>query len=323
MRIAILDDYQDAVRNLKCFTKLAAHEVTIFHDMQPDIAGLAARLAPFEAIVLIRERTAIGPALLSRLPKLRLISQTGKISNHLDLPACTANRVAVTEGVGSPHAPAELMWALTLAARRFIPQEVACLKTGRWQTTIGHILRGSTLGIWGYGKIGRIVAGYGKAFGMRVLVWGRDASRKSAGAEGFDVAATKLALFEQSDVLSVHLRLNDDTRGLIGTTDLAVMKPDALFVNTSRAELLAPNALIEALQRGRPGYAAVDVYESEPILGGDHPLLKMDNVVATPHLGYVERSSYELYFGAAFDNVLAFEAGSATNVANPEVLVPR
>lgn len=323
MRIAVLDDYQDAVRELRCFSKLAAHEVTIFRDSLNDVAGLAARLAPFEAIVLIRERTRIGLALLERLPHLRLISQTGKISGHIDLAACTANRVAVTEGVGSPYAPAELMWALTLAARRFIPQEAARLKAGRWQTTIGWVLRGSTLGIWGYGKIGRVVASYGKAFGMRVLVWGREASRKLAGSEGCDIAASKAALFEQSDVLSLHLRLNDDTHRMINAADLARMKPDALFVNTSRAELLEPHALIEALLSGRPGYAAVDVYESEPILGGDHPLLKMDNVVATPHLGYVEQNSYELYFGAAFDNVLAFAAGAATNVANPEVLAPR
>jgi D-3-phosphoglycerate dehydrogenase / 2-oxoglutarate reductase len=324
MRIAILDDYQDAVGHLPCFARLAGHQVTIHHDTVKDIDALATRLRDAEAVVLIRERTAITAELLDRLPGLRLISQTGKISNHLDLAACTARGIAVAEGVGSPHAPAELTWALILAARRFIPQEAARLKAGRWQTTLGYALRGATLGIWGYGKIGRLVAGFGRAFGMRVLVWGRDASRAAAREGGHDVAADKEQLFREADVLSLHLRLNDATRGAVQAGDLARMKPDALFVNTSRAELLGAGVLVEALRAGRPGYAAVDVYESEPLVSdgrGDHELLTMDNVVCVPHLGYVERSSYELYFGVAFDNIVAYAEGSPRNLANPEALM--
>jgi D-3-phosphoglycerate dehydrogenase len=320
MRIAILDDYQDAVRRLDCFAKLAGHEVSVFHDTLEDADALAARLRDVEAIVLIRERTAITAALLDRLPSLRLISQTGKISGHLDLAACTERGVLVAEGVGSPRAPAELTWALVLASRRFVPQEVARLKAGAWQSTVGYALHGSTLGIWGYGKIGRIVAGYGKAFGMRVLVWGREASLAAARAEGCDVAASRADLFAESDVLSLHLRLVADTRGIVGKDDLLRMKPDALLVNTSRAELIAPGALVEALRAGRPGYAAVDVFESEPVLSAAHPLLAMDNVVCTPHLGYVERRGYELYFGAAFDNLLAYARGAPANLANPSAL---
>lgn len=317
MKIAILDDYQNAVRTLSCYTKLAEHEVTIFHDRLDDVDALAQRLLSFEALVLIRERTRISSALLERLPHLKLISQTGKVSQHLDLAACTAHRVAVAESAGSPYAPAELTWALVLAGRRFIAQEAARMKLGQWQTTFGFLLRGSTLGVWGYGKIGRIVAAYGQAFGMSVSIWGREASRAMATKDGYRVAASKEDFFAQCDVLSLHLRLHEDTRGIVKASDLAYMKADSLLVNTSRAELIEPHALVCALERGRPGYAALDVFESEP-LPADNPLLRMNNVLCTPHLGYVERNSYELYFGAAFDNILAFASGQSTHIVNPQ-----
>jgi D-3-phosphoglycerate dehydrogenase len=320
MEIIIPDDYQDAVRGLACFSKLAGHTVAAFNDTVKDIDALAERLQPAEAIVLIRERTPISEALLARLPRLKLISQTGKGTSHIDLAACTRHGIVVAAGTGSPYAPAELTWALVLAAMRRVPQEAARLRAGQWQTTLGTGLRGRTLGIWGYGKIGSLVASYGRAFAMRVLVWGRAGSLARARADGYDTAADRQALLEQSDVLSLHLRLTEDTRGILTADDLGHMKPDALLVNTSRAELIAPGALETALRAGRPGFAAVDVYEEEPILGATHPLLKMDNVVCTPHLGYVERDSYELYFGQAFDQVIAFAAGKPINVVNPEVL---
>jgi len=320
MEIIIPDDYQDAVRGLACFSKLAGHTVAVFNDTVKDIDALAERLQPAEAIVLIRERTPISEALLARLSRLKLISQTGKGTSHIDLAACTRHGIVVAAGTGSPYAPAELTWALVLAAMRRVPQEAARLRAGQWQTTLGTGLRGRTLGIWGYGKIGSLVASYGRAFAMRVLVWGRAGSLARARADGYDTAADRQALLEQSDVLSLHLRLTADTRGILTADDLGHMKPDALLVNTSRAELIAPGALEAALRAGRPGFAAVDVYEEEPILGATHPLLKMDNVVCTPHLGYVERDSYELYFGQAFDQVIAFAAGKPINVVNPEVL---
>lgn len=325
MQIAILDDYQDAVRSLDCFRTLAAagHRTTVWNDSPGDPQALAGRIADCDALVLIRERTAITAALLDRLPGLRLISQTGKISNHIDVAACTAHRVVVAEGVGSPVAPAELCWALVLAASRQVPQYTADLKRGRWQQAgtlgLGRVLKGRTLGIWGYGKIGRIVAGYGKAFGMHVLVWGRAPSLAAAAADGCAVAADKVDFFARSDVLTLHLRLNEATRGCVTRADLAAMKADALFVNTSRAELVAPGALEAALRAGRPGFAALDVFEQEPP-GPDDPLLHRDNVVCTPHLGYVEQASYELYFGKAFENVIAFASGSPQNIANPEAL---
>jgi len=322
MNIAILDDYQDAVRHLACFGKLAGHRVTVFNDGVSDVDALATRLADVEALVLIRERTVVDDTLLSRLPKLKLISQTGKISNHLSLEVCSAHGVAVAEGAGSPTAPAELTWALIMAAMRRIPQYSEELRAGRWQQSrgagLGRVLKGCTLGIWSYGKIGKLVAGFGRAFGMNVLVWGRDASTAAARADGYAVAATREDFFAASNVLSLHLRLNDATRGMVRASDLARMKPDALFVNTSRAELVETGALLAALQEGRPGFAALDVFEREPL--GDSPLLKMDNVVCTPHLGYVEQASYELYFGLAFDNLLAFAAGQPVNIANRQVL---
>lgn len=320
MRVVIPDDYQGAVRGLACFPRLAGHDVTVFHDTVKDLDVLAERLEPAEALVLIRERTRIGGSLLERLPGLRLISQTGKGTAHIDLAACTRRGVVVSAGTGSPYAPAELTWGLVLAAMRHIPLEAARLRAGRWQSTMGTGLRGRTLGIWGYGKIGALVAGYGRAFGMEVLVWGREGSLSRAAADGFSTAADRRELFERSDVLSLHLKLEAETRGIVTAADLARMKPDALLVNTSRAELVEPGALEAALRQGRPGFAAVDVYEEEPVLGASHPLLAMDNAVCTPHLGYVERDGYELYFEQAFEQVVAFAAGNPIRVVNPQVL---
>ncbi|HYU34113.1 MAG TPA: D-2-hydroxyacid dehydrogenase family protein [Thermoanaerobaculia bacterium] len=322
MHVIIPDDYQDAVRGLDCFAKLAdhGHRVTVFNDTVKDLDALAGRLRPAEALVLIRERTRITAALLDRLPHLKLISQTGKGVAHIDLAACTRHGVAVAAGTGSPYATAELTWGLVLAAMRHIPQEAARLRAGQWQTTLGTGLRGRTLGIWGYGKIGTLVAGYGRAFGMNVLVWGREGSLSRASADDYSVAAGKEVLLERSDVLSLHLKLTAETRGIVTAADLGRMKPEALLVNTSRAELIAPGALEAALRAGRPGCAAVDVYEEEPILGAKHPLLALDNAVCTPHLGYVERDSYELYFDQAFDHVLAFAHGTPINVVNLEVV---
>ncbi len=306
MRIVIPDDYQDAVRGLDCFSKLAGHDVTIYNDTVKDVDELAARFRDAEALVLIRERTAIDDALLARLPHLRLISQTGKGTAHIDVDACARRGVEVAVGTGSPYAPAELTWALILGAMRRIPQEAARLRNGRWQGELGTTVRGRTLGIFGYGKIGSLVAGYGRAFGMNVVVWGREGSRDRARADGFAFAESRNVLFNTADVLSLHLRLTKETRGIVTRADLASMKETALLVNTSRAELIEPGALEDALSAGRPGMAAVDVYEEEPT--ATHPLLQLPNVLCTPHLGYVERDSYELYFGQAFDNVLAFAA---------------
>ena len=322
MKIAIPDDYQDAVRMLDCFQKLNEQQVVISREHISDPEVLAARLQGVEALVLIRERTPIIEALLARLPDLHLIVQTGKRAPHIDLAACTRHGVAVVYATpphpGRPYATAELTWGLILAAMRFLPQEVVSAKAGRWQRTLGRALSGRTLGIFGYGNIGRLIATYGQAFGMRVLVWGREGSRARAHADGIEVAASRDALFRDTDVLSLHLALMEETRGIVSAGDLAKMKSSALFVNTSRAALIEPGALEEALRAGRPGYAAVDVYESEPV--ADHPLLHMDNVVCTPHLGYVEKDSYESLFGAAFDQLLAFAAVNRTNVANPEAL---
>lgn len=324
MKIAILDDYQDRVRHLDAFNMLRNHDVKVFTNTARGLGQLAIRLADFEALVLIRERTAFPRQLLSKLPKLRLISQTGKVSGHIDVDAATAHGIAIVEGVGDPTAPAELAWALIMAASRRIPQYAAMLQMGLWQSTslapernvLGTVLKGRTLGIWGYGKIGHLIAGYGKAFGMDVMIWGREASREQAQRDGYRAAASKEEFFAVSDVLSLHLRLNDATRGIVGADDLARMKPTALLVNTSRAELVAEGALQAALEKGQPGFAALDVFETEP-LPADSPLLKMENVLATPHLGYVEQDSYELYFRAAFQNVVDFANGAPRNVLNP------
>jgi D-3-phosphoglycerate dehydrogenase len=327
MKIAIIDDYQDAVRQLACMRLLADHDVKVFSNTARGAGQLAIRLAPFDALVLIRERTVLPRALLAKLPNLKLISQTGKVAGHIDVSAATELGIAIAEGVGSPVAPAELTWALIMAASRKIVPYANNLKDGLWQTAsvnpalngLGRVLRGRTLAIWSYGKIGRLVAAYGKAFGMHVLVWGGEASRQAALADGFEAAASRAQFFERADVLTLHLRLVDATRGLVTAQDLARMKPDALFVNTSRAELVADGALEAALHAGRPGNAAIDVYHSEP-LAPDAPLLRIPTVLATPHLGYVEQDSYALYFQAAFENIVHFAAGKPTNILNPEAL---
>ncbi|MDY0965284.1 D-2-hydroxyacid dehydrogenase family protein [Massilia sp. CFBP9026] len=330
MKIAILDDYQDAVRGLDCFRLLDGHEVKVFNNTTRGLGQMAIRLAPFDALVLIRERTALSPALLAKLPNLKLISQTGKVSGHIDVAAATAHGIAIAEGVGSPFAPAELTWALIMAASRKIVPYANNLKDGLWQTAsinpelngVGRVLHGRTLGLWSYGKIGKLVAGYARAFGMRVLVWGSEASRAAAVADGLEAAPSREALFEQADVLSLHLRLAESTRGIVTASDLARMKPDALFVNTSRAELVADGALEGALKQGRPGTAALDVFTSEP-LAQDSPLLRIPTVLATPHLGYVEKDSYEIYFKAAFQNIVKFAQGEPANILNPEALGKR
>ncbi|MEQ5837915.1 D-2-hydroxyacid dehydrogenase family protein [Paraburkholderia acidicola] len=322
MRIAILDDYQGAVQDLAAFKKLTDHTVDIYHDIVKDVDQLAARLYDAEVLVPIRERTVIDDTLLSKLPNLQLISQTGKGTTHIDVEACTRRGIAVAFSGGNSYAPAELTWALVLASVRNLPQEVANAKAGRWQRApIGTCLRGRTLGILGYGSIGRIVAGYGKAFGMHVIAWGRAGSLSRAIQDGLEAATSKEAFFSECDVLSVHLRLNEDTRGSITAADLALMKPTATIVNTSRADLIERDALATALKMGRPGFAAVDAYEDEPAI--DHPLFKLDNAVCAPHLGYVEKDTYEIFFGGAFDNVLAFEDGTPANLVNPEVLEHR
>ena len=325
MKISILDDYQNVVRTLSSFSKLAGHDVTIWNDHTKDTDTLAQRLKDTEALVLIRERTPIRAPLIERLPRLRLISQSS-VYPHIDVDACTRRGVLLCSDLhpGEPsYATAELAWCLIISALRSVPQEVAALKAGRWQSTIGTALRGKTLGILGYGRIGAVMARYAKAFEMRALAFGRDRSAERARADGVEVAASKAALFERSDVLTLHVRLTPETRGLVTAGDLARMKPTALIVNTSRAGLIEPGALVAALKQGRPGMAAVDVYEEEPMLDPDHPLLKMDNVVCTPHLGYVERDGYERIFSAAFDQILAFIAGKPINVINPEALQKR
>jgi D-3-phosphoglycerate dehydrogenase / 2-oxoglutarate reductase len=325
MKISILDDYQDAVRTLKCFPKLAGHDVTIWNDHTRDTDTLAQRLKDAEALVLIRERTPIRATLIERLPKLKLISQSS-VYPHIDVDACTKRGIVLCSDLhpGEPsYATAELAWGLMIAALRRIPQEMTALKNGRWQSSIGTALRGSTLGILGYGRIGAVMARYASAFEMKVLAWGRERSAERARADGHAFAASKEALFVQSDVLTLHVRLIPSTRGLVTAADLARMKPTALLVNTSRAGLIEPGALVAALKAGRPGLAAVDVYEEEPLLNAAHPLLNMDNVVCTPHLGYVERGGYERIFSVVFDQILAFAAGRPINVINPDALVSR
>ncbi len=334
MNIVILDDYQDAVRKLQCATKLDAYPAKVFTNTVKGLGQLSVRLKDADIVVLIRERTAINRQLIEKLPRLKLIVQTGRASSHIDIQACTDRGIAVAEGTGSPVAPAELTWALVLAAMRRLPHYIGNLKHGAWQQAglkagsmpanfcIGHTLRGKKLGIWGYGNIGKLVAGYGKAFGMQVMVWGSQVSREKAGEDGLEVAQSREILFAQSDVLSLHLRLVDATRHVVTPEDLALMQPTALLVNTSRAELIAPDALISGLNRGRPGMAAIDVFETEPILQG-HALLRLENCICTPHLGYVEHDSYEMYFGAAFDNVTNFIKGTPSNIVNPGALQVR
>ena len=322
MKITILDDYHDTVRTLPCFRKLNGHEVEIWNDHVQDVDALAARLRDTEALVLIRERTEIRAPLIARLDKLRLISQRS-VYPHIDVDACTRRGIVVSSSQhpGTPsYAAAELTWGLVLAALRQIPQQMAALKAGKWQIGVGRGLRGKTLGIYGYGRIGSTVASYGKAFGMKVLVWARAHSLERARADGWAAARDKETFFSTCDVLSLHMRLVDATRGIVTAADLARMKPTALLVNTSRAPLIEPGALLAALKAGRPGMAAVDVYEKEPVLDPDYPLFALDNVVCTPHIGYVSHDEYEIQFSDIFDQILAYAAGAPINVVNPGAL---
>ncbi len=322
MKISILDDYFDTLRTLDCFAKLGGHEVTIYNDHVQDVDALAERLRDTEVLVLIRERTQVRAALLDRLPKLRLISQRS-VYPHIDIDACTRLGIIVSSSqhAGTPsYAAAELTWGLVLAAMRQIPQQMAALRSGNWQIGVGHTLRDKTLGIYGYGRIGSVVAGYGKAFGMKVLVWAREPALVQARADGYATASGKPEFFEVCDVLSLHMRLVEATRGIVTRDDLARMKPTALLVNTSRAPLIAPGALVEALRAGRPGMAAVDVYENEPLRDTGDPLLTMNNVVCTPHIGYVSRDEYEIQFADIFDQITDYVGGRPSNVVNPDVL---
>jgi D-3-phosphoglycerate dehydrogenase / 2-oxoglutarate reductase len=325
VKVSILDDYFDTIRTLDCFRMLSGHDVKVWNDHVQDNDVLAERLADTEALVLIRERTQIRTPLLERLPKLKLISQRS-VFPHIDIDSCTRLGIVVSSSqhADTPsYATAEFTWGLVLAAMRQIPQQMASLKSGHWQTGVGYSLRGKTLGIYGYGRIGAVVAGYGQAFGMNVLVWARDKAQAAARADGYATAESKEAFFEQCDVLSLHMRLVDATRGIVKAEDLARMKPTALLVNTSRAPLVEPNALVNALRAGRPGMAAVDVYEKEPLRDVNDPLLTMDNVVATPHIGYVTRDEYQLQFTDIFEQITAYAAGSPINVANPDVMGKR
>ena len=328
MNIVILDDYQDAVRKLACAAKLEPFQAKVYTNTVKGLGQLSVRLKDADVIILNRERTILSRPLIEKLPKLKLVVQTGRIGAHIDIDACTEQGVAVADGTGSPVAPAELAWALIMAAARRLPQYIGNLKHGAWQQSglkssgmppnfcLGTTLKGRTLGIWGYGKIGQLVAGFGQAFGMQVLIWGRPPSLERALQDGYRTTSSREELFEQSDVLSLHLRLTEETQAIVRLEDLSRMKPSALLVNISRAELIEPDALLGALNRGRPGMAAIDVFESEPILQG-HALLRLENCICTPHIGYVEQDSYELYFGAAFDNVVNFINGRPTNIVNP------
>lgn len=322
MKIAILDDYFDTLRTLPSFRKLDGHDVTVWNDHLQDVEALTERLKYTEALVLFRERTQIRAPLIERLDALRLISQRS-VYPHIDVEACTRRGVIVSSNMhaGSPsYAAAELTWGLIIAAMRQIPQQMSSLRSGSWQIGVGRSLRGKTLGIYGYGRIGGTVAGYGRAFGMNVLVWAREASRNRARQEGYAVASSQQAFFESADVISLHMRLVKETRGIVTRDDLARMRPDALLVNTSRAPLIEPGALVDALRAGRPGMAAVDVFEEEPLRDPEHPLLKLQNVVCTPHIGYVTVDEYELQFSDIFDQIVAYAAGTPINVINPEVL---
>ena len=322
MKISILDDYHDTLRTLDCFQKLSGHEIKIWNDHVQDVDALAERLRDTEVLVLIRERTEIRAPLLQRLDKLKLISQRS-VYPHIDIDACTRLGVIVSSSQhpGTPsYATAELTWALVLAAMRQVPQQMAALKAGHWQIGVGNSLRGKTLGIYGYGRIGSVVATYGKTFGMNVVVWAREASLQQAQRDGYAVAPSKEAFFSECDVISLHLRLVEGTRGIVTADDLARMKPTALLVNTSRAPLIERGALLAALKTGHPGMAAVDVYDEEPVLDPGYPLFALGNVVCTPHIGYVTRDEYEVQFSDVFDQILAYAAGKPIHVVNPKVL---
>jgi len=324
MIIAVPDDYHDVVRKLDCFARLSGHDVRVFHDVAPGPARLAASLREADVVVPVRERTRYTRELIGQLPRLKLFSQTGRSTRHIDVEACTERGIAIAAGTNaSPYTVSEHTWALILAALRRIPEEAAMMKRGELRRSFSATLHGRTLGVLGLGKIGALVAATGASFGMRVLAWGREGTRAAAAAAGYEFAASKQALFERADVLCLMARLDKGTRGLVTADDLARMKPSALLVNTARAELIAPGALEAALRKGRPGYAAVDVYENEPVVNGDHPLLRLDNALCTPHTAWLEQDTYELYFGEAFDNILAFIAGKPVNLVNPEALARR
>ena len=324
MKIAVLDDYPDAFRTGLAYPKLSVHEVVIYRDTEKDPTKLASRLKDAEAVVLTQQRTYFPRAVIEKLPKLRFIAQTGGHRDHIDIAACNERGIVISRGYSSAsYATAELTWGLIMAAMRSIPQEMEALKKGAWQSTIGRELCGLTLGVYGMGRIGTRIAHYGAAFGMKVICWGRSASQQKARAAGYEVPASRGAFFEQADVLSLNLFYCEETHGIVTAADLARMKPDALLVNSGRAKLIADGALLQALKNGRPGLAAVDVYEDEPVLGGDHPLLSMPNVVCTPHLGYCVRGNYDSFYSSVIDNLLAFAAGKPAHVMNPEALAKR
>lgn len=320
MTITILDDYQNIISELKCFELLQGHEVQIINTAEKDVLILAQKLKNTDILVLTRERTQIDQTLLSLLPNLKLISQTGKISNHLNLSDCTNHKVAVAEGIGSPIAPAELTWAVLMNTVRQIPQAIDSLKNGYWQTNIGSTIEGKTLGIWGYGKIGQKIAQYAKVFGAKVIIWGSEASREKAVIDGFEKAESKALFFKTADIISLHLRLNEKTFEIVKEDDLLSMKKNSTLINTARAELIEKGKLLKCLKLGRPTFAGLDVYEDEPVYDKNFELLNMPNVVCTPHLGYVERNGYELYFRKAFENAVNYINGKPSNIANPEVL---
>lgn len=320
MKITILDDYQSAIKDLKCFEILRGQDVQILHQTEKNPQVLAEKIKDTNILVLTRERTEINEALLSLLPNLKLISQTGKISNHLNLSLCTSHKVAVAEGSGSPVAPAELTWALLMNTVRQIPQAIEGMKNGKWQINIGSGIHGKTIGIWGYGKIGKKIAQYGKAFGANILIWGSEQSREKALNDGFEKADSKEMFFQTADIISLHLRLNENTFGIIKERDLMSMKENSTLINTARAELIEEGALLKCLKKGKPAFAGLDVYDEEPIYDRDFELLTLPNVVCTPHLGYVEKNGYELYFSKAFQNVINYINGNPTNIANPEVI---
>ncbi len=321
MKVVISDDYQDCIRSLACFSKMAAHDVTIHNDTVDDLDALAERYQEAEAIVLIRERTHVTDALLARLPNLKMVSQTGAgFGSHVDLEACTRHEVAVAAGGTGTHSTCEITWGLIHCAMRSIPLEIRNLADGGWQTTLGEDLLGKTLGVYSYGNIGSQVAAVGKAFGMNVITYGRTGSAERARADGVTMTSSKEALFAEADIVSLHIRMTPQTRGIVTAKDLSLMKPSALLVNTSRAGLIEEGALEAALKAGRPGFAAVDVYEREPVRGAAHPLLGIENVICTPHLGYVTRGTFERYFGIAFEQINAFADGNPINIHNPEVL---
>ncbi len=334
MNIVILDDYQDAVRKLNCASKLEIYQAKVYTNTVKGIGQLSVRLKDADVIVLTKDRTHINRQLIEKLPKLKMISQTGPVGAHLDVQACTEKGIAVAEGKGDGVAPAELTWALILASMRRLPQYIGNLKHGAWQQSglkaismpanfgIGYELHGKVLGVWGYGNVGKLVAGYGRAFGMQVRIWGSDASREKAAMHGYEVASSREAFFEECDVLSIHLQLSDTTRDAVSQDDLARMKTTSVLVNTSRSEIIDSNTLISALNRGRPGMAAVDVFDIEPILQG-HALLRLENCICTPHIGYVAQNNYEKLFGTAFDNVVNFIKGTPTNIVNPGALQVR